>query len=68
VNVSYGPPGARGVTHLVAIGDYEHEFATDGVFEQVSSLDPQTLLLIGAAGVVGYLIGRSRSRSRVRRR
>jgi hypothetical protein len=67
MNVSYGPPGLKGVTHLVAIGDYEHELAPIGSIGELLdtrvNVSVVAALAIGA-GIVGYLIGRRRARAR----
>jgi hypothetical protein len=57
VKISYGPPGHRGVTHLVAIGASElEETPTD-----------HAVKVVGVAGaalfVAGFVIGGARVRS-----
>lgn len=61
MNVSYGPPGLKGVTHLVAIGDYEHELEPIGSVAELLdtrvNMSVVVALAIGA-GIAGYFLGR----------
>lgn len=62
MRVSYGPPGAKGVTTLVAVGD--NDFVPSAISPigslDMGSLSSTAVLLIGVAGVVGYMLGRRR--------
>jgi len=48
--IDYGPPGHRGVTRLVAVGDAEYEERTDGIVRTGT-------MLAGAAWLAGILTG-----------
>lgn len=73
MQVSYGPPGHKGVTHLVAVGDvgdWPHDdaeqsvmYASIGVMGIGLLLGRSTMLKVGVGGILA-LMGASWLRSR----
>lgn len=59
MHVAFGSPGQKGVTHLMAVGDYvvgEPVGPLGAITDEI--LQPKTLLLMLAAGVAGYMFGK----------
>ena len=62
MHVAFGSPGHKGVTHLMAVGDYIVGEPVGPLGDVMSTLTQPTVPLwaVIAAGVAGYFLGKRR--------